>query len=77
MAHGHHTDHVVRDDASAVGLGLGFIVAFGTIILLAVLALAILFAVQPWDSEGGVTPVTDETGGGSTGGDGSADPPAQ
>jgi hypothetical protein len=49
---------------------MGFIVALGTIILLAVLALAILFAVQPWDDEGGVTetPVTDDTGGGGSGG---------
>jgi hypothetical protein len=51
---------------------MGFIVALGAIILLAVLALAILFAVQPWDNEGGgvsETPITDETGGEPSGGD--------
>jgi hypothetical protein len=76
MAHGHHTDHVVREDVSGAALGMGFIVALGTIILLAVLALAVLFAVQPWDDDGGVaeTPITDDTDGGAPG---SGDAPAQ
>lgn len=79
MAQEHHTDHISQQDASGFGMGMGFIVAFGTIVLLAVLAIAILFAVQPWDDDGGVaidTPITDDTGGGDTGGGDTGEAPA-
>ena len=65
--HGHHDTTVVERDGS--GVGAGVMLGIATILLLAIIGLALLFT-QPWDDDGDaglVDPVPGINEGGGTG----------
>ena len=69
MAHSSHSDHG-RDvvvDSGGNGFGSGLLLMLAALAIVAIVALAVLWA-QPWDDDGDSSPnvpgITDDTGGG-------------